>query len=204
MKISKLVIAMVGMMAISTGVAQAGSIQDFNPTPYVGIGLGVYGLHESEPGYSQNNDEFGGYVNAGVNFNDYLGLELRVGTATKGSQTNPAGTLGVPTVWTADLQADYLISYLAKLQYPVNPQFNVRAMLGATTAHLKATLVAAGVAASNSATHTGFSYGLGADYNVNSNLTAGVEWLQYWTDETFYPNSKATLWSVVADVGYHF
>ena len=58
---------------------------------------------------NQRDNVFGGYLQLGSDFNDYLGAELRIGTTAKGSNAYGGGTV--------DLSADSLFSYLLKLQY---------------------------------------------------------------------------------------
>lgn len=196
---------LVAMYLVAPAQAMAQGIGQVDIHPYIGVGLGAFGLKESEPGFSQSNTEFGGFVNAGISFNEYLAVELRAGTTTKGSQSNPAGTpIGYAVPNTTKIWPDYFLSYLAKLQYPASPQVNVYALLGATTADFKGTLSGPGVSFSNSKTKTGFTWGVGGDYNVNNQVSAGIEFVQYWNDVTIATNSKASIWGVTANAAYHF
>ncbi len=195
----KRLITVMALWLAMVGIAQA---QDFRS--YAGIGLGAFGLEESEPGFSQKSTVFGGYIKVGADFNDYLGAELRFGTTGSGSQTNAAGTLGVPLSFTTKLQAKYIISYLAKPQYPITPDFRIYGLLGGTTAKLEATASVLGFSSSVSATKTGFSYGIGGELSLDDNLSIGAEWAQYWKDVTVGPNAKARLWSAVGTLNYAF
>jgi len=198
---------LVALYLVAPAQAMAQGMDQFNPHPYIGVGLGAFGLKGSAPGYSQSNTEFGGYVNAGINFNDYLGVELRLGTTTKGSKSFPPGTfngVAIATPYTVDIQPDYLLAYLVKLQYPASPEMNLYALLGASTARGKFTMSAPGASASISKTKTAFTWGVGGDYNLNNQVSAGIEFVQYWNDVTVETNTKFSVWGAVANATYHF
>jgi len=181
------------------GVAQA---QDMRP--YAGVGFGAFGLEETEPGFSQKNTVFGGYLKLGVDVNDYFGGELRFGATGSGSKTNPAGVFGSPVPFTTTLKAKSLISYLLKVQFPATPDFRIYALVGGTTAKFEGKVDVLGISASVSSTKTGFSYGLGAAYSLDDNLSLGAEWMQYWTDVSLGGNAKARLWGAVGTLTYAF
>jgi len=189
------------MIMVGSATVQA---QDFKP--YAGVGVGAFGLEmkDSSVNFNQKNTVLGGYAKFGVDINDYFGAELRVGTTAKGDTTyavggvsagSPAGTIGQ--------KADYFFSYLAKLQYPVSPDFRAYAMLGATTAKHKTTFTPA-LGTGSSPTKTGFSYGVGGDFRVNDQLSVGAEWMQYWTNVTVGTNQTAKIWGAVGTVTMHF
>jgi len=165
---------------------------DFDIRPYVGAGIGAFGLELKNTAGSQKNTVFGGYAKAGVDIGDYLGAELRLGTTGSG------------TTGTTKLSESYFISYLAKVQYPASSDLNVYAMLGGTTANFKRTV--SGVESSKS--KTGFSYGFGAEYYLQDTLSIGGEWMQYWTNvklgTAFGTDAKAKMWGAVGTVAYHF
>ncbi|WP_201265495.1 porin family protein [Mariprofundus sp. EBB-1] len=189
------------MMVVGSATVQA---QDF--TPYAGVGLGVFGLEakDSSVNFNQKNTVFGGYAKFGVDANDYIGAELRVGTTSKGDQSYPAGAIFAGSVaGTIDQKADYFFSYLAKLQYPVSQDFRAYAMLGATTAKHKVIMPPA-LGTSGSNTKTGFSYGVGGDFTINDQLSVGGEWMQYWSNVTVDVNQKVKIWGAVGTLTMHF
>jgi len=191
---------------LAAGFSSAAQAQDFKP--YAGVGIGAFGIEEKEPGFAQKNTVFGGYGKFGVDFNDYLGAEVRVGTIGSGKNTYPAGTnIGgtiVPLPTEVKLTADYFFSYLAKLQYPVAQDFRLYAMLGGTTAKAKATVTMGAVSANTSASKTGFSYGFGGEMFINEKMSIGGEWMQYWTDVNLSPVSQARLWGIAGTLTAHF
>ncbi len=166
---------------------------DFDIRPYTGFAAGAFGLElRDSAGYSQKSTVFGGYAKLGADIGDNLGAELRIGSSSSGTKGN------------TKLSDSYFISYLAKLQMPLAPDFKVYALLGGTTANFKKTT--AGTAKSQS--KTGFSYGLGGDFHLDDRLAAGAEWVQYWTNvklgTALGPNNKAKLWGIMGSLSYHF
>jgi len=196
----RLLIAMAAMVAMS-GVAQAQDIK-----PYAGIGIGAFGVEvkDSSVGLNQKNTVFGGYAKFGVDFTDYLAVELRVGATGTGTKTYPAGTFGIPATFDVKLSSDYFISYLAKLQYPVAQDFRVYALVGGTTAKAKMGVSVVGLNFTQSKSKTGFTYGFGGEYNLNDQLSIGGEWVQYWTNVKMDNTTKAKLWGAVGTLAYHF
>lgn len=190
---------LISLLLVPAGYARA---QDTNS--YLGAGLGVFGLEENAPGFSQRDSVFGGFLKGGLDINEYVGIEIRIGSTVKGVRDQPAGTLGSAVPFTTSIQAQSFMSYLAKLQYPVSPAFRPYAMLGATTARFKSTVLQAGVQATSVHTVTGLSYGIGADYTINDMFSAGVEWMQYWHKVTTAPNVKASIWGAVAAMKVYF
>jgi opacity protein-like surface antigen len=190
------------MYLASPGQAMAAGIDQFGFHPYMGLGLGAYNLQlkiNSVP-VSQNNTAFGGYLQLGSDFNDYLGAELRIGTTNKESSTHATGSLSQ--------QEDYMFSYLLKLQYPTTPDLRIYALLGGTTAKDKVsgTAVSAAVASAASGTKTAFSFGAGVDYRIADQLRAGVEWVRYANDITVdsTTGTKLTIDGYTATLKYLF
>ena len=166
---------------------------DFDVRPYAAVGIGAFGLElKDSTGFSQKNTVFGGYAKVGADIGDYLGAELRLGIPGSGTTGN------------VKLSSNSMLSYLAKVQFPMTADFRPYALLGATTAKFKKSV--AGVEQSKS--KTGFSYGVGVQYYLQDNISLGGEWIQYWNNvklgTAMGPNSKAKLWSATASVDYHF
>ena len=195
----KYALAMMGMMLMPGSNVLAEEM-----SPYIGVGLGAFGLEYSEPGFKQRNTVFGGFVKGGVDINDYVGIEIRLGATGKGDKTYPAGTLGAPVPFTVALKSDYLVSYLAKLQFPVAEDFRLYALIGATRAKISRPSTIGAVVVPATANKTGFSYGVGGDYSVGGNLSAGAEWVQYWNNAAVGVNMKAKMWGAAATLTSHF
>lgn len=192
---------------VSSCFATSVQAQDFRP--YAGVGLGVFGLEYSEPGLGQKNNVFGGFAKFGVDANEYLGVELRLGMTGKGTKNYPAAMITGATQNT-ELAQEFtsFISYLAKLQYPVAQDTNLYAMIGATTAKYKHTYTPANatLGSGQSTTKTSVSFGFGGEYAVDPNVSVGGEWMQYWTSTSLntVTGAKAKLWGAVGTLNYHF
>jgi len=58
---------------------------------------------------------------------------------------------------------------------------------------------------------SGISYGVGVDYNLGNQLSANIEWVQYWnnvalgsTKSAVGTSPKAKIWGLVAGLDYRF
>ncbi len=155
------------LMMLMIGVAPA-KAQDLGFKPYVGGGLGGFELN-----YGNGKDfVFGGYGALGAELNDYLALELRVGSA--GSKTK--ADTGTALTGQVKKQVDWFVSYLAKPQIEVADGLKIYGLLGAST--LKSKITPNGASA-RSNTSTSFSFGAGAEYSFQDQFTIGGEWLRY-------------------------
>lgn len=186
-------------LAVGMGVlafSSVGQAQEFKP--YAGAGIGAFGLEYKDSTVSQKNTVFGGFGKMGVDVNPYLGAELRIGTTGSGTKSYTGATTS------RKISDSYFLSYLAKFQFPASEDFNIYALVGGTTAKFKLTTNTT----SASATKTGVSYGAGFDYNLQNQWSAGLEWMQYWTNvklpTTFGTGAKAKIWGAVASATYHF
>lgn len=164
---------------------------------YAGIGVGMLGIEYKEPGLdiNQNNPAMIAYF--GVDYNEYLGVEVRVGGSTDGDST-----VGATKV---ELSAS-LVSLLAKMQYPVAQDFSVYALVGGTSATLnrKQTTLAGAVLIDDKATKASVSFGAGAKFSINEQMSLGAEWMQYWTKTNVGTNISAKIWGAGANFTYHF
>lgn len=145
--------------------ADMGGLGDFGINPYIGVGLGVYDLKFSGAGFNQGNNVFGGMFRVGADFNDYLGVELRVGGTDVGATGNTRQ------------KASYLFSYLAKIQFPVTQELRIYGLAGATTGRTHFTQAGIDYAGKVA---TGASFGGGIDYSVDDFMDVGVEYMRYW------------------------
>lgn len=191
-------LALVGAF-ITTGLAGAGQAQagvtDWNPTYYVGAGVGVFGI-ETNAYFKRTT--FGAFAKAGVDANEYLGAELRIGGTGWASKTFPTTT--------SKVKSDWFVSYLAKGRYAFTDNLAGHVLLGATTARMNAKN---NLGFNDRFSKTGFSYGIGLDYVAGNGLSVGVEWMQYWSGVNLDPvnygtGSKGRLWGGVATLDYAF
>jgi len=207
----KQVFSLATLVVLSIAPMAAAHADNMDVRPYMGVGMGAFGVEYKDTAISQKKTVFGGFVKGGADIGDYFGLELRLGTTSSGSKSYTAGTLGT-AAGTFKTSAKYFFSYLAKLQVPASDELKPYVLLGGTTAKFKSDNSSTALSASKA--KTGFSYGAGLDYNLGNQLSVNVEWMQYWTNvklgtayaaaPTGATDSKGKIWGVVAAVDYHF
>ena len=170
---------------------------------YTGLGVGAISVDYKAVGIDQKNASVGGYGKFGADVNEYFAAEMRIGMTGKEKQTYAGGT-------TLSFSSPTFISYLAKVKFPVTPDFDVFALAGGTTAKIKGVSAGAAGTLTQSKTKTGASFGLGADYMLDSNISIGAEWVQYLfpvkmsAGSVFSANSEARMWGITGTVTYHF
>jgi len=164
----KFVVRFVAMLTVVMGSITMASAEGLKP--YVGLGVGVFTLGIDDAAGSNTDEGIGAYLSAGVDVAKYLGAEVRIGTTTNESS--------FPAVLT-EIRADYIISYLGKLQIPFGNGLRLYGLGGGTTA-----IVYLGLPVSDRVTKTGFSFGGGFDYTFSGQLFSdryriGVEAMRY-------------------------
>jgi len=154
-------------------------------TPYIGIGGGVFSTKYAEQGalggLVLDKTTWGSFIKAGVDYQQYMGLELRTGLTGSVSNTFPAGTIGSITPIDLKVQTTNFISYFAKFQYPLTQKFRVYGLLGGTSGRFKVESLR-GLRGAIVTWKSAFSYGAGAEYRFRSKGSIGIEWVQYWND----------------------
>ena len=154
---------------------------------YAALGVGAYSVEYTESratgGLSvQASSMPAGLIKIGVDA-ELWGAELRLGAVSSATSSPFAiGTLGSATPFTLKIQASPFLSYLGKLQYPISDAMKVYVLLGGTMANFSINPSGTTVLLNSSATKTGFTYGLGAEFKPYSDFSVGVEWIQYWTN----------------------
>ncbi|MDX8405328.1 MAG: porin family protein [Mariprofundus sp.] len=187
------------MMTILAILAMSGVARAQEVTVYTGVGMGAFGLEYADPTMKIKSTVAGGYVKLGVNLDDYVGFEVRLGTTGNGSKT--------PGATTVKQSMSRFVSYLAKLQLPLTDDFRLYMMLGGTSGTYKQKYSPSlpGIGASQSLTKSGFSYGVGGELNLGDHLSVGTEWMQYWTNVKFNAvGSKMKLWGGTGTLNYNF
>jgi len=153
---------------------------------YTALAVGAYSVEytESRPTGSlsvKKSSIPAGLLKVGVDA-PFWGAELRLGLmASATSNTFSAGTLGSASAFNINLQASPFFSYLGKVQYPFSDAFKAYVLFGGTMANFSIKPSGTTVLFNSSATKTGFTYGLGAEYKATNDLSIGLEWIQYWT-----------------------
>jgi len=180
-------------------------------TPYIGLGGGVFSTEYSEQGtfgsLALKGTTWGSFIKAGVQYQQYLGVELRTGLSGSASTVFPAGTLGSATPIDLKIQTTNFMSYFIKAQYPVMRQFNVYGLLGGTAGRFKITSNR-GLQAASVTWKTSLSYGLGVEYKFRSKGSISAEWVQYWNRVPLQiatnATSKASMYGISLMINKYF
>ncbi|WP_018293574.1 porin family protein [Mariprofundus ferrooxydans] len=160
---------------------------------YVGLGAGAINL-----GNGLNKKAvFGSYLQIGHHFSEYFGAEVRLGATA--SQTS-----NLPTP--AKQRMDFVAHYL-KPQYPFTTNLTGYALIGFAVVH---TTYQPTGGTKQSKNRIGYAYGLGLDYQLNDDYSAGIEWSHMLskpkntaaTISTNFKGLEASLFT--AAVRYHF
>ncbi len=110
---------------------------------------------------------------------EMLSAEVRVGTGI-GSATSSVGFL------TYERKLNYFLSALARIDYPLMDQLKVHAVAGVSyidsTYKFTNTLVPAASLPSQSVTTTSSTVGIGAEYQITKQISAGAEFTNYSGD----------------------
>jgi len=188
--LNKRIVFFLAFFLFNGGLAAAGDL-----TPYIGVGGGVFGAKYAEQGVlgglELSKTTWGGFIKAGVDFQQYMGLELRTGISGAVSTVLPAGTIGSIRPIGLEIQTTNFISYLAKAQFPVTRKFRIYGLLGGTAGRFQIAS-AGGLRGAVTTWKSAFSYGGGAEYKFRSKGSIGVEWVQYWRNVPLSIVSNAT------------
>jgi len=157
------------LIASATMAMNAGAAVAVEMKPYAGVGVGLF---ELDPGQNKQ-ATFGAFAFAGADLHEYLAAELRVGR-TGQYEREELGPL------TETFQVNWFASALVKPKIELFDGFDAYALLGATSINSSITPVNSIV--QQSVTKTALTYGLGAQYHYNNQLSAGVEWVRYSTN----------------------
>jgi len=129
--------------------------------PYAEAGIGQFQLNTG----SSTSTVSGGVAVLGAEIHPYIAPEIRFGKASSGNVT---GYLNV--------SLDWFVSYLLRLQAPVNEDTTLYGLGGATT--MRTALTPTG-GTKNSSTTTAFSFGVGLEYRPMANVSVAGEWVRY-------------------------
>jgi len=191
---------MVGLFAASL------SAQAIEFKPYAGAGVGSFII---DAGLGAEN-AFGGYGILGADLHENFGIEFRLGTTGNTGNTVmvPVGRVEqqpilVPTP--ATVAVDWFVSYLLKVQYPVNEAFSIYGLVGATTLNSK--FVFPSIPSQVNSTKTAFSFGGGVDYGLGNQWTLGIDAMVYANDANTNAGANfkgLDVWGLTATAKYKF
>jgi opacity protein-like surface antigen len=130
--------------------------------PYVGVGVGAFVI---DTGLNRQ-DTFGGYLQLGDDFSQYVGGEIRVGASGKTKEEIVVTPLPASKV-------DWFAAAFLKPKYEFADNWMGYGLIGIAT--MRASYYPVG-AVKQSKTRTGLGYGLGLQYRVSDQYSLGGEW----------------------------
>ena len=174
------------ILACATTTAHAADME-----PYAGIGFGSF-TTDFGSGF-KSAAAFGGFLQGGVAFNQYIAAELRIGSVNSSKISNTPNAKSKIGIFT---------SYLLKPQFPMTEQASIYGLLGATTTKVT---VSSAIGGATSATKTQVSFGAGLEYKVQNAVSIGAEYVQYSNKANGTGTSTDTkVTGISATLNYHF
>jgi len=163
---------------------------------YVGGQIGATKIKESVGSYSESLDFTTLSALVGYQFSDYLAAEVRLGTGVKGEKFHDGNYTDKFTVSHKNL-------LLLKGIVPVNDSFMLYGLAGFGSIKYKYEEQTPIQSYSETLKADGFSWGVGAGFNITSNWTAALEYLQLPEEEindddyTFKAKSSSVNLSII-------
>jgi outer membrane autotransporter protein len=169
----KLLVIAAASVMLTAGAAQAQIRPATTGTTYGELGYTT--LKISDSGISVKPAMLRGIV--GYNFNNNLAFEGMLGLGVRKDSTSTTFA-GVPV----DVQEDvrHIVGIYVKPKAVIGDAFEVFGRLGYAQTRVRATVSAAGVSASDSASDSSLSYGIGANFNVSPKMYVGVDYMRYF------------------------
>jgi OmpA-OmpF porin, OOP family len=168
------------LIAIVSGVAGlfiAASAQATVPGPYLGLQIGWGTIHQ--PNFSDNtnhSDGVAGMAFGGMQFNEYLGVELGY---TKFSNMNTSASDGFSSA--NGTIKSYATDLVAKVTLPLQNGLNLYGKVGGAYLWEQATVTVTDgpfrATDRNTESKIMPAFGLGASYDINSNVTGDLAWM---------------------------
>lgn len=135
---------------------------------------------------SVDDDGFAGRVYAGYDFNHYFGLEAGYiylpQAKTNGSTVVTANGVVVASSSFSTTIDNYAVDLLAKLMVPVVNGFGLYAKAGGAYFHSSGDFSTPEFGGSDSTSHIGPAFGVGASYEIIPNLALDLSWMRYSGD----------------------
>lgn len=160
---------------------------------YVGIGMGGLSLGNG----IKKKTAFGGYLQLGHDFSDWLGAEIRLGST---------GSVNVSQPVAAKERIDFVAHFL-KPYYEVSNDLTVYGLVGFAVTHSSYKQTGGTKQTKN---RISYAYGLGVDYRLNDDYSAGID---VWHMNSSPNNNTATIGTnflgleasvLTGSVRYHF
>ena len=170
----KITLSLLVSLALSASAfAEDTSDKTFDGDFYVGIGYG----------YTDNSNKIGNVdtdastnnvlIQAGYDFNKYIGIEARLWEGVGGTDATQTGGLFPGTY---DVSDSYAWGAYVKPQFPILDSLNVYGMLGYAVTSLKYN--------GTDTSTDGFSWGLGAEYYILDNSSLFVDYVNLGSQDS--------------------
>ena len=172
-----------GATILTTALVLAEPSLAADPGVYLGAGLGYEQLSNIKIAKNTGNGGVGGRVFAGYNFNNYFGLEAGFAAYQKNKYKLKQDILDQKVSFNYRLNSTTLVAkgYLPLSIVQDDNQFNLYGLLGVSYSHVKQTQKVNTSVANVKLNNKGNGAfvpvgGVGANYAIDNNLTAGVEY----------------------------
>ncbi|WP_192035045.1 porin family protein [Halomonas sp. YLGW01] len=156
------VVACVALSAMA-GSAQA---QQMSITPAAYLGADVM-FWDFDPNGRFSAESEALRLRAGMQFNDYFALEGHLATG------------GSDSIGPVDIDLDYLAGIFAKGFLPVSREFRLYGLLGASEVSFE------NVRFDGDDSESGFSGGIGAEFDMSRNLSFGADYIRYLDEDSY-------------------
>jgi opacity protein-like surface antigen len=173
------------------GTAHAQQFQPFQPSNIYGE-VGYTFLKFKSDDVTTNPGAIRGMV--GYEFHPYFAVEGMLMGGVSDDSTNVT-VLGVPV--TAKMKVDSSYGVYLKPKYDIN-QFEVFGRLGWAHTKVRMEASAGGITASDTSSGSDFSYGVGANWNINPKMRLGLDYMNYYDKDS----NKIDGWTI--SFGYRF
>ncbi|MBF0282729.1 MAG: porin family protein [Zetaproteobacteria bacterium] len=199
-------------LILSAVVGVTVSAQAAEIKPYVGMGVGAFTITSkaSGPGYgySQKNTVMGTFAKAGVDFNDYVGFEVRAGISNNASKDWPASTnANYPNGFTWSNKVQFFSSYLFKVQERID-HWGVYVLGGATQAKYQGRVAATVNPSTSTVGKIAYTIGIGTDYDITDHFRVEAEYISYQLNQSTQDfttgSTKSGFQSANLNVSYHY
>lgn len=185
------VIRLILLATLMAGATSSGMALAEDSGAYAGLNLGVGRPDINMPNGEDKQSSVVGGVVLGYKFTPYVAVEGQYTGAGKVTD-NVRGSAKV------DAASLAVVGFL-----PLNNEFNLYGKLGVAATK---TTVSSNLSPMNDATHTGLTYGLGGEYNLNRNIGLRLGWDHYNAAVGDVGNHEKNLNADVVSIGgvYHF
>jgi hypothetical protein len=154
---------------------------------YTGLSAVLFNQSVTTPFGTGSGNSTGVMFQFGSNFNEYLGLEVRLGMTGKADLTQIGAT-----------QDGTMSSLLFRGRIPFDDTFRLYGLFGTSTG-----TVTAGGSLTGNTSRQGISYGGGIEM-LAGQWSGSAEWLRYWQNVNLGTGIDSTIDGIALTIGYNF